>query len=67
MPLKIHIVAFGVEKLWGSKVLHSTPNPFLSSPLPSGFAFVYMNDKRDAEDAIRKLDDTEFGEGYGLG
>lgn len=27
----------------------------------SGFAFVYMEDERDAEDAIRRLDHTEFG------
>eukprot|EP00210_Caulerpa_lentillifera_P002214 g2128.t1 len=27
-----------------------------------GFAFVYMKDKRDAEDAIRRLDGREFGE-----
>lgn len=26
-----------------------------------GFAFVYMEDERDAEDAIRKLDRIEFG------
>ena len=40
----------------------------LSLSLPAtavGFAFVYMNDKRDAEDAIKKLDDTEFGEAQG--
>ncbi|KAK9274376.1 hypothetical protein L1049_019190 [Liquidambar formosana] len=27
----------------------------------AGFAFVYMDDERDAEDAIRRLDRTEFG------
>lgn len=27
----------------------------------TGFAFVYMEDERDAEDAIRRLDRTEFG------
>lgn len=27
----------------------------------SGFAFVYMEDERDAEDAIRGLDRIEFG------
>ena len=26
-----------------------------------GFAFVYMEDERDAEDAIRALDRIEFG------
>lgn len=26
-----------------------------------GFAFVYMEDERDAEDAIRRLDNIEFG------
>lgn len=26
-----------------------------------GFAFIYMEDERDAEDAIRRLDRTEFG------
>lgn len=26
-----------------------------------GFAFVYMEDERDADDAIRALDRTEFG------
>lgn len=26
-----------------------------------GFAFIYMDDERDAEDAIRGLDRTEFG------
>jgi RNA recognition motif-containing protein len=31
---------------------------FLFSP---GFAFVYMEDERDAEDAIRALDRFEFG------
>ncbi|RVW32599.1 Serine/arginine-rich splicing factor RS31 [Vitis vinifera] len=29
--------------------------------LKSGFAFVYMDDERDAEDAIRRLDRTVFG------
>jgi len=29
--------------------------------LKSGFAFVYMKNKRDAEDSIRKLDGLEFG------
>lgn len=29
--------------------------------LLSGFAFVYMEDERDAEDAIRALDRVEFG------
>ncbi|KAK6162450.1 hypothetical protein DH2020_002291 [Rehmannia glutinosa] len=29
--------------------------------MKSGFAFVYMEDERDAEDAIRKLDRIEFG------
>lgn len=27
----------------------------------TGFAFVYMEDERDAEDAIRRLDRIEFG------
>lgn len=26
-----------------------------------GFAFVYMEDERDADDAVRALDRTEFG------
>ncbi|BBN18685.1 protein MpSR6 [Marchantia polymorpha subsp. ruderalis] len=29
--------------------------------MKTGFAFVYMEDERDAEDAIRALDNTEFG------
>ncbi|KAG6671258.1 hypothetical protein I3843_Q004100 [Carya illinoinensis] len=29
--------------------------------MKSGFAFIYMEDERDAEDAIRRLDRTEFG------
>ncbi|KAJ8633647.1 hypothetical protein MRB53_026983 [Persea americana] len=29
--------------------------------MKTGFAFVYMDDERDAEDAIRGLDRTEFG------
>ncbi|KAK1366626.1 Arginine/serine-rich splicing factor 35 [Heracleum sosnowskyi] len=29
--------------------------------MKSGFAFVYMEDERDAEDAIRRLDNIEFG------
>ncbi|KAL3571940.1 hypothetical protein D5086_025844 [Populus alba] len=29
--------------------------------MKSGFAFVYMEDERDAEDAIRRLDQAEFG------
>ncbi|KAL6005653.1 Serine/arginine-rich splicing factor rs31 [Asimina triloba] len=29
--------------------------------MKSGFAFVYFSDERDAEDAIRALDDTSFG------
>ncbi|GMP61658.1 hypothetical protein CsSME_00024035 [Camellia sinensis var. sinensis] len=29
--------------------------------MKSGFAFVYMEDERDAEDAIRRLDRIEFG------
>ncbi|OAY64483.1 serine/arginine-rich splicing factor RS31-like isoform X2 [Ananas comosus] len=31
--------------------------------MKSGFAFVYFEDERDAEDAIRHLDDTPFGPG----
>lgn len=27
----------------------------------TGFAFVYMKDKRDGDEAIRKLDGFEFG------
>ncbi|XP_020552662.1 serine/arginine-rich splicing factor RS41 isoform X1 [Sesamum indicum] len=33
---------------------------FIPDPV-AGFAFVYMEDERDAEDAIRKLDRIEFG------
>eukprot|EP00253_Pinus_taeda_P000215 PITA_00215 len=29
--------------------------------MKSGYAFIYMDDERDAEDAIRGLDNTEFG------
>lgn len=29
--------------------------------LDTGFAFIYMEDERDAEDAIRGLDRVEFG------
>ncbi|XP_043708561.1 serine/arginine-rich splicing factor RS41-like isoform X2 [Telopea speciosissima] len=29
--------------------------------MKSGFAFIYMDDERDAEDAVRALDRTEFG------
>lgn len=29
--------------------------------MKSGYAFIYMDDERDAENAIRGLDDTEFG------
>ncbi|KAL6965107.1 Serine/arginine-rich splicing factor rs41 [Sarracenia purpurea var. burkii] len=29
--------------------------------IKSGFAFIYMEDERDAEDAIRRLDNIEFG------
>ncbi|KAJ4950075.1 hypothetical protein NE237_026907 [Protea cynaroides] len=29
--------------------------------MKSGFAFIYMDDERDAEDAIRAVDRTEFG------
>ncbi|XP_050254387.1 serine/arginine-rich splicing factor RS40 isoform X1 [Quercus robur] len=29
--------------------------------MKSGFAFIYMENERDAEDAIRRLDRTEFG------
>ncbi|XP_010267491.1 PREDICTED: serine/arginine-rich splicing factor RS31-like isoform X2 [Nelumbo nucifera] len=29
--------------------------------MKSGFAFVYFDDERDAEDAIRRIDDTPFG------
>lgn len=31
--------------------------------MKSGYAFVYMEDERDAEDAIRALDKTEFSNG----
>ncbi|KAJ6722854.1 hypothetical protein OIU74_007437 [Salix koriyanagi] len=34
---------------------------FVSYYRPTGFAFVYMEDERDAEDAIRRLDQSEFG------
>ncbi|XP_022873220.1 serine/arginine-rich splicing factor RS40-like isoform X2 [Olea europaea var. sylvestris] len=33
---------------------------FISDPM-AGFAFVYMEDERDEEDAIRRLDRIEFG------
>eukprot|EP01018_Ginkgo_biloba_P017958 Gb_02054 [translate_table: standard] len=33
----------------------------MASCIPSCFAFIYMEDERDAEDAIRNLDNTEFG------
>lgn len=32
-----------------------------SSPSISGFAFVYLDNDRDAEDAIHNLDDRPFG------
>lgn len=31
------------------------------SPVIAGFAFVYYEDERDAEDAIRALDNFPFG------
>jgi len=31
--------------------------------MKSGYAFIYMEDERDAEDAIRALDKTEFSNG----
>lgn len=31
------------------------------SPSVSGFAFVYLDNDRDAEDAIHSLDDRPFG------
>ncbi|KAG9156175.1 hypothetical protein Leryth_015574 [Lithospermum erythrorhizon] len=34
---------------------------FNACPVLYGFAFVYMEDERDAEDAIRRLDRFEFG------
>lgn len=34
---------------------------FLNFLVFIGFAFVYMEDERDAEYAIRRLDRTEFG------
>ncbi|XP_010252666.1 PREDICTED: serine/arginine-rich splicing factor RS31-like isoform X3 [Nelumbo nucifera] len=34
---------------------------FISLHIFAGFAFVYFDDERDAEDAIRGLDDTPFG------
>lgn len=34
---------------------------FCLSVLSPGFAFVYMEDERDADDAIRALDRFEFG------
>lgn len=33
----------------------------LNNFIITGFAFIYMEDERDAEDAIRKLDRIEFG------
>lgn len=36
-------------------------NLILMGLLLLGFAFVYMEDERDAEDAIRRLDQYEFG------
>lgn len=27
----------------------------------TGFAFIYMEDERDADDAVRRLDNREFG------
>ncbi|XP_027160998.1 serine/arginine-rich splicing factor RS41-like isoform X1 [Coffea eugenioides] len=47
-------------------VKYSIPNMFhieimiISVPM-AGFAFVYMEDERDADDAIRRLDRIEFG------
>jgi hypothetical protein len=34
---------------------------YSSAWLLTGFSFVYMDDERDAEDAIRHLDNMEFG------
>lgn len=34
---------------------------FLINLLFAGFAFVYMEDEQDADDAVRKLDRREFG------
>uniref|UniRef100_A0A7N0T2P3 RRM domain-containing protein n=1 Tax=Kalanchoe fedtschenkoi TaxID=63787 RepID=A0A7N0T2P3_KALFE len=38
-----------------------TTCPFIEIMVKSGFAFVYMEDERDADDAVRRLDRREFG------
>lgn len=42
-------------------VLYAFTKFFLFQNKCAGFAFIYMEDERDAEDAIRSLDRTEFG------
>ena len=52
------IVSFCLEGIIIHVFLVKLTCYFISLP---GFAFIYMDDERDAEDAIRALDRTEFG------
>ena len=62
MPSDLPLRQFtGPQRANGIKPVHTyLITPCISVPW-LGFAFVYMCDKRDAEEAMRKLDDQEFG------
>jgi len=41
--------------------LFSKYGPIRRIDMKSGYAFIYFEDERDAEDAIRRLDNVSFG------
>jgi hypothetical protein len=63
------IIAFGSllcttsdTLLWAFSIENDSPESLLNACI-AGYAFIYFEDERDAEDAIRRLDKADFGHG----
>jgi hypothetical protein len=48
--------------LWAFSIENDSPESLLNACI-AGYAFIYFEDERDAEDAIRRLDKADFGHG----